>query len=565
MLLLCWLASFFLFIQRLHIVRHLLVCSVAWLGLGSGLLASAAPAPAPTFRAAGLLAPGARPIQGFGTGLTGFYFTNGTLAGAPALQRLDAAIDFRWGMAAPAPGVPTDNFSVRWEGLLAAPTTGRYRFVVQTTDEVRLWVDGKKVLDTWDGKKASLLDPTVSLAAGEKTVIRLEYADGGGEAGLQLQWAPPGQAAQLIPMGNLYPLGSSTAPDPAGPRPAPVAKAAVAPKAAAVAKTTPASKPVAAAPKAAPAKPAPAKPAPAPVKAPAKAPVKAAPSPEALAAAKAKADEKAAKAAAKAKAAAAAATPPTPLAPGVYVLTARTTGAALEVPDEGRYASRILQPDAKAKSTQWKIETAGDGFYRLLVQGSNKVLEVLGSSTSNGAPLSLWSFYSGNNQIWRIEEVGDGYYKVIAKHSRKALSAKDSIEGGVQQWRYSGKGNQQWKLTPVAPAEAPPVAAALSLPGVGANHMSVYPNPSNGVVQMSYQLSEEKPLGWVLYNERGVAVRVSDYRKQASGPHHQSLDFTDLPAGDYNLNLTVGTVTTKQPLILRRPSSEAPAQSGASR
>ncbi|MBX0291610.1 RICIN domain-containing protein [Hymenobacter sp. HSC-4F20] len=545
-------------------MRYLLVCSVAWLGLGSGLLVSAAPAPASTPRASALTHPAlvTKPVQGFGTGLTGFYFTNGTLAGAPALQRLDAAIDFRWGVAAPAPGVPTDNFSVRWEGLLAAPTTGRYRFVVQTTDEVRLWVDGKKVLDTWDGKKANLLDPTVSLAAGEKTAIRLEYADGGGEAGLQLQWAPPGQAAQLIPMGNLYPLGSPTTPDPAGPRPAPVAKAAVAPKAATVAKTAAAPKAAAAAPKATPGKPAPAKAAPAPA---ATAKAKAAPSPEAVAAAKAKADEKAAKAAAKAKAAAAAATPPTPLVPGVYVLTARTTGAALEIPDEGRYASRILQPDAKAKSTQWKIETAGDGFYRLLVQGSNKVLEVLGSSTSNGAPLSLWSFYSGNNQIWRIEEVGDGYYKVIAKHSRKALSAKDSIEGGVQQWRYSGKENQQWKLTPVAPAEAPPVAAALSLPGVGANHMSVYPNPSNGVVQMSYQLSEEKPLGWVLYNERGVAVRVSDYRKQASGPHHQSLDFTDLPAGDYNLNLTVGTVTTKQPLILRRPSAEATAPQGASR
>lgn len=534
-----------LFIQSPLFVRYLLVCSVALLGLASGAPASAARRPVPPVRSEA-----ARPVQGLGTGLTAFYFTNGSLAGAPALQRLDQVVDFQWGAGAPAAGLPADNFSVRWEGLLAAPATGRYRFVASTSDEVRLWVNGKKVLDTWDGKKNNTLDPNVSLAAGEKTTIRLEYNDGGGEAGIQLQWVPPGQAAQVIPMGNLYPLGSPTTPDPAGSRPAPVAKA-VAPKPAAPkapAATPPAAKP--AAPKAV-AKTAPvkaAKPAPAPV-----------------AAAKPKTDEKAAAKAAAAKAKAAAATPPAPLAPGVYTLNVRATGAALEVPDEGRYASRILTPAAKAKAPQWKIEPAGEGFYRISVQGSSKVLEVLGSSTSNGAPMSLWTYYSGNNQIWRIEEVGDGYYKLIAKHSRKALSVKDSTDaaegGSVEQRRYSGKESQQWKLTAVAPAEAPPVAAALSLPGVGDNQMSVYPNPSNGVVQMSYQLREEKPLGWVLYNQRGIAVRVSDYRKQAAGAHHQSLDFTDLPAGDYNLNLTVGIVTTKLPLMIRRSSAEAsPAQ-----
>ncbi|RPD49523.1 hypothetical protein DNI29_01605 [Hymenobacter sediminis] len=524
-------------------MRYLLACSVAWLGLSGGTSAHAALPPAPVRNeAAARLA--AKPVQGLGTGLTAFYFTNGTLAGAPALQRLDAAIDFRWGAAAPAPGVPADNFSVRWEGLLAAPATGRYRFVAVTGDEVRLWVNGKKVLDTWDGKKNTDLDPNVSLAAGEKTTIRLEYTDGGGDAGIQLQWVPPGQAAQVIPMGNLYPLGSPTTPDPAGAKPAPVAKAA-APKPAA-----PKAAPVAAA------KPAPAKPAPTPA-APAKAKAPAKPAPAAVAA-KPKTDDKAAAKAAKAKATAA--TPAAPLAPGVYTLTVRTTGAPLEVPDEGRYASRVLDPNSKAKAPQWRIEPAGEGFYRISVQGSNKVLEVLGSSTSNGAPMSLWNYYSGNNQIWRIEEVGDGYYKLLAKHSRKALSARDSADvaegGGVEQRRYSGKEAQQWKLTAVAPAEAPPVAAAMSLPGVGTNKMSVYPNPSKGVVQMSYQLGQEKPLGWVLYNQRGIAVRVSDYRKQAAGPHHQSLDFSDLPAGDYNLNLTVGTETTKLPLMIRRPSEE---------
>ncbi|GAB3231746.1 hypothetical protein GCM10027346_18440 [Hymenobacter seoulensis] len=493
------------------------------------------------------------PAQGLGTGLTASYFTNGTLAGAPALSRVDAAVDFRWGKGAPAPGIPADNFSVRWEGLLAGPSTGRYRFSVVTPDEVRVWVNGKKVVDTWDGKKASATDASVNLAAGEKTTIKIEYSDTDGDATVQLMWVAPGQGPQVIPMGSLYPVGSPTTPDPAGATPAVAAKPA-----------TPAP---------APAKPATPAPAPAPVVA-AK-PVKAAkPSKktadkpaEATASVPAQAPAPVAAKPASAKPAPAAAQAPaaTALTGGIFTLTNRATGKALEV-DMGRPATRAeqLAMAGNAAAPQWKIESVADGYYRLMVQGSNKVLEVLGSSTSNGADLSLWTYYSGYNQLWRIEDVGDGYYKLTAKHSRKALTQKDSIDGGFQQWRYNGKENQHWKLAAVAPVAAAPMAAFTNLRGVGANNMSVYPNPSNGVIQMAYELKQEQPLGWVLYSQRGVAVRVSDYRKQAAGPHNQTLDFTDLPAGDYYLNLTVGAENTRQLISIRRPSADVP-EVGASK
>jgi hypothetical protein len=470
------------------------------------------------------------------------------------LKRLDPSVDFRWGAAAPTPALPTDNFSARWEGLLAAPATGSYKFSVATTEGVRLWVNGKKVIDTWNGKGTVRLDGnTVSLAAGEKTTIKLEYFDEDGDAGLALQWVAPGQAPQTIPMGNLYPLGSPTTPDPAEAVQAALAaaKAAQATKAAAPAKAAPATPAAPPAAKAVAAKPAAAKPAPAKA-APAKVP-----------AAKAVAAKPVKQPAPAAKPAVAAAPMPA-LAGGVFMLKSRATNTPLEVADESR-PFRGTQAVVPGRSTpmQWKIESAGEGVYRLLVQGSSKVLEVLGSSTSNGAPMSLWSFYSGNNQLWQIEDVGDGYYKLIAKHSRKALTAKDSIDGGIQQWRYKGEPTQQWKLEPATVEVPATTLAANNMPGIGANKMSVYPNPSNGVVQMHYQLSEIMPLGWVLYDQRGIVVRVSDYRKQAPGQHNQTLDFTSLPAGDYNLHLTVGTVTTTQPLIIRRPKAEPASPTAA--
>ena len=483
-------------------------------------------------------------MQGAGTGLTAVYFSNGTLAGAPALKRIDAAIDFQWGPGSPGPGVPIDNFSVRWEGLLAAPTTGRYKFTVATAEGVRLWVNGKKVLDTWDGKKADPAGASANLAAGEKTSIKLEYYDEEGDARIQLQWVPPGQVAQTIPTANLYPLGSSTGPDPAGAGSPPAAAPTPVVKAPAKEKQPVATKP--------------ATPAKEPAAAKATKEVKPAKETKVAAAPAAEAAPEAKPASAPKSAAPAAATP---FVAGVYTLTARSDGKALEVLDQAQPNAAVNPSVALATNglPQWSIESAGNGYYRIAVQGGRKVLEVLGSATSNGTPLSLWPFYSGNNQLWSVEPVEEGFYKITAKHSGKAVTANTPEEGGLQQRRYANRPTQQWKLEAIKPVVPKPIAGRSTTPGVGANQLSVYPNPSNGVMQMAYELNVEQPIGWVLYNQRGVAVRVSDYRRQGVGAQHQTLDFSSLPPGDYFLNLTVGTVNTKHPVQIRRPSAEAPA------
>ncbi|GAB2966546.1 hypothetical protein GCM10027048_41340 [Hymenobacter coalescens] len=528
-------------------MRSLIFCSlVAGLCAGSahladaGVSSAAASAGTPNGKSAGLL-----PTQEAGTGLTASYFSNGSLAGAPVVRRLDAAIDFQWGKGRPSPSLPEDNFSARWDGLLAAPGTGSYRFVARTSGEVRLWVNGKKVLDTWAGNKTGG-EGSVGLAAGEKTTIRLEYAHGEGEASLQLQWMAPGQAPQTIPTMYLYPTDAPLIPDPA----AVAAKSEEVPKAKAkaVASVEKAENKVA--------------------KAEAKAETKVEKAETKVAKAETKADKASAKVVEAEKAARKAAEAKTPDAPaevepGVYVLTSRTTGKPLEVLDPSRPNSRAYQAagltpvEAAKTAPQWRIESLGNGYYRLMVPGNNKVLEVLGSSTSNGTPMNVWTYYSGNNQLWRIEPTEHGYYKLLAKHSNKALSVRDSVEGTVQ-WRYSGKEGQMWKLTPVEAEEPAPLIMAGARPGVGANKMSIYPNPSNGVVQLRYELPEAIPMGWVLYNQNGAPVRVSDYRRQAAGPHHQTLDFTGLPPGDYNLRMTVGTVTTREQLQLRKPSAVEP-------
>jgi hypothetical protein len=80
---------------------------------------------------------------------------------------------------------------------------------------------------------------------------------------------------------------------------------------------------------------------------------------------------------------------------------------------------------------------------------SGKVLDVEGVSTANGAKIQQWDYLGGNNQEWKLESVGDGYYRIVAQHSGKVLDVEGvSTANGakIQQWDYLGGNNQRWTL-----------------------------------------------------------------------------------------------------------------------
>jgi len=83
------------------------------------------------------------------TGWIGSYYASPRLDGAPALVREDAAINFDWGSGSPAPGMPSDYFSVGWLRLMNfAP--GYYRFNVWASGGVRVLLSGQRVMDYWE-------------------------------------------------------------------------------------------------------------------------------------------------------------------------------------------------------------------------------------------------------------------------------------------------------------------------------------------------------------------------------------------------------------------------------
>jgi beta-glucosidase len=120
--------------------------------------------------------------------LTASYFANPRLEGRPVIERPEPLIDARWTFNAPARGLTTDWYSVRWSGTLTVgPDTVR-RLGVDGSDGWRLFLDGTLLIDNWQKRSAGVRLAPVTLAPGTRHDLRLEYFETTGNARVRLVW-----------------------------------------------------------------------------------------------------------------------------------------------------------------------------------------------------------------------------------------------------------------------------------------------------------------------------------------------------------------------------------------
>jgi len=122
------------------------------------------------------------------------------------VKRIDPQVNFDWGSGSPHPVIPSDNFSVRWKGLIKPPTSGSYTFYTLSDDGVRLWIEDQKIIDNWTDHAAIENSGTIQLEAGKMYVIRLQYYEKGGLATIKLYWSGPSHSKEIIPQTYLHPL-----------------------------------------------------------------------------------------------------------------------------------------------------------------------------------------------------------------------------------------------------------------------------------------------------------------------------------------------------------------------
>ncbi len=142
-------------------------------------------------------------------GLMGEYFDNVDFTGNK-LVRTDLAVNFDWAATAPHPALPADNFSVRWSGFIAPRFSETYTFSTLVDDGVRLWIDDRPNIDAWFDQAATLHNGAITLIAGRRYRIRMEYYERGGQAVAKLFWSSPSQAQEFIPKERLHHLHYST-------------------------------------------------------------------------------------------------------------------------------------------------------------------------------------------------------------------------------------------------------------------------------------------------------------------------------------------------------------------
>ena len=94
------------------------------------------------------------------------------------------------------------------------------------------------------------------------------------------------------------------------------------------------------------------------------------------------------------------------------------------------------------------VKTIDDGEYEIrYALDTNKILDIEGGSTANGAKLQIWEDDDVAQQRYIIKHLGSGYYQISVKKSQKLLSVMEStLKTGipVQQMQNGGGETQKW-------------------------------------------------------------------------------------------------------------------------
>ena len=119
-------------------------------------------------------------------------------------SRVESGVDFEYVPDRVPKGLPPDGFSIRWHGGLQVPEDDEYTFIVRSDDGARLFIDDEMVLDAWRDQEAGDRTATIRLRRGRHG-IRLEYYQGGGNAGCRLWWMRSGRLREDVPRRLLRP------------------------------------------------------------------------------------------------------------------------------------------------------------------------------------------------------------------------------------------------------------------------------------------------------------------------------------------------------------------------
>ncbi len=186
-------------------------------GIGSGIAlslrrplppkTSLVPTTFPTTSTA--LVPATKPLEPLLPGLIGRYYSDIEFKHF-VTQRIDREIEFHWSTGvAPAPGVGTPKYGVRWTGVVIVPPGGIKRIGFYADDGARLRIDGQLKIETHSPMRLDT-GPEETISPGRHT-IQLDYWNKFSLGDVRLHWAIHPGKVEPIPADCLFHTASDAA------------------------------------------------------------------------------------------------------------------------------------------------------------------------------------------------------------------------------------------------------------------------------------------------------------------------------------------------------------------
>ncbi|MFF7447412.1 MULTISPECIES: fibronectin type III domain-containing protein [unclassified Streptomyces] len=116
-------------------------------------------------------------------------FANTSFSGTPKKTDCDSAIDQSWS-GAPASGLPSDNFGVRWSMTRDFGSGGPFALTASGLDGIRVYVDGVRKIDLWKNV-TSTVSKTVNVTIPQgKHTLRVDHVNWTGPAKIKFAYTP---------------------------------------------------------------------------------------------------------------------------------------------------------------------------------------------------------------------------------------------------------------------------------------------------------------------------------------------------------------------------------------
>ncbi|MCK7554126.1 glycoside hydrolase family 3 C-terminal domain-containing protein [Chitinophaga sedimenti] len=131
-------------------------------------------------------------------GLQVSIYDNINLQGSAIQTGIDDKIDQYWTFMRPSEKLQQDFYSIKWEGVFTADSTGAYKIGLSGNDGYRLYLDNQLLIDNWTKKSFSTQLVSHPFEKGKNYQLKVEFFEPVSNGKIQLIWEKQDQReAQL--------------------------------------------------------------------------------------------------------------------------------------------------------------------------------------------------------------------------------------------------------------------------------------------------------------------------------------------------------------------------------